>query len=251
MALPERQPGTRPEVPQLYYLNTGLPTKYPVWTGLKEELRAPDLSFGMPKRNSKPVEIFSEAEQKIKLGIPRVVKNMYHRGNFEGFWTAVGIDALSTGYFFVAIPALTAIINTAASLTDFQLVTATAVAGAARIGYKSLRKDAEALDKKHFATNSFSTGAYGITGKPYLAAGIGHLAGISAVTFGNPIGIFSIFEHDASLFTVNVVAAAIAAPSWYLYFNSRIARGEFDRTLNPIREKRHAAWEIFKKRIKR
>jgi len=142
------------------------------------------------------------------------------------------------------------VINTAASLTDSQLATVTAIATAVRIVYKSLRKDAEALDKKHFATNSFSTGVYGITGKPLLAAGIGHLVGISAVTVGNPIGILSIFGNS-SLCTVDLMAASIAAPSWYLFFNSRIARGEFDGTLNPIKEKRKAFFGEIRDKFRR
>lgn len=191
------------------------------------------------------------SKRRFRSGIPQVAKNMWHRGNLEGLTTAVGIDILSTAYFWAVIPALTAIINTAASLTDFQLAAAAAAAAAGRVIYKSLGRDAEALDKKHFATNSFSTSAYGITGHPLISAELGHLAGISAVAFGNPIGILSVLNGDASLFKVNVMAAAIAAPSWYLFFNSRIARGEFDGILNTVKKERHVLVEKIKRKIGR
>jgi len=186
-----------------------------------------------------------------KLGVPQVVKNIYHRGNLEGFGTALGIDALSTAYLWLSIPALTAVINTAASLTDFQLAVAAAATVGGALGLKSLRKDAQTLSDKHFGTNTFGTAAYAITGKPRLSALIDHALGYSFVAVGNPVGIASLLTGDKSLLSLDFLATSIALPIWYFSFNSIIDCGGFDGIINPIREKRHAAWNKLKQKIKR
>jgi len=253
MTLSEREPGrnTRSTLPenQLSVVNSSILQPEAHLYGGK--LSGLELVWSASKEDTQTVTDTSSSRRKFKPGIPRVVKNMYHRGNFEGFTTAVGIDALSTVYLWAIIPALTAVINTAASLTDFQLAAAAALTAAGRIGLKSLRKDAEALDKKHFGTNTFSTTAYGVTGNPLLSAGFGHFAGYSAVTFGNPIGFFSILTGNTSLLTLDFMATSIAVPSWYLFFNSIIVRGGFDKILNPIKEKRHTLSDKIKQTIKR
>jgi hypothetical protein len=235
MALPERGPAGVSEQPKLSFPDGSL-FEYPVWTGVKEELRTPDLSFDMPKR-------------KLKPEIPQVLKNIYHRGNLEGLGTALGIDVLSTAYLWLSIPALTAVINTAASVTDAQLAIPTALTAGGILGLKSLKKDAQTLRDKHFGTNTIGTAAYAMTGKPRVSAAIDHILGYSFVAVGNPVGIFSLLS-DKSLLPLDLLATSIALPAWYLLFNSLIDKGKFDRFIKPVKEKRHAISDEIKHVIK-
>ncbi|MGA2911454.1 MAG: hypothetical protein ABSE17_02325 [Candidatus Levyibacteriota bacterium] len=229
----ERKPEVTSEIPALYFLDTGLPVKYPVWTGLKEELRTEENLFtAVQERKSGPVDVYVDAYRRARQKIkPR--EYFHHVGqriNPEGWTTATATDITS---FFV-LPGAQALI--ALNLNMGLDMTAPKLAVAAALTGISLMADWYALRKKGWDISIVGCVAQAITGKPALSAMLEHtinymgpfnVVNIGAITAGIATGNFS-FLID------NITAAPFVLAPWYIVMNTLIGHGQADKVLNPI-----------------
>lgn len=246
MALPERE---RRTTPQLYFSDTGLPLKYPVWTGLKEELRSEDNLLITPPQRLEPIEIFPAAQQVTKP--PEGYFHRVHdRGNFEGFEAALAIDGFTAPFIPILHPLLTAAIYAGEKITNPELTAVVAAVIIAKQVPKSFKSDAEALRREHFDASTVGTVMYPFTGNPMFTAIAEQGINIFSVGTISPVSLLIGATRDFQVYPASIAAAAILMLGWYNFVNSAIARGELDDVLEPLKKKREAFVERIKNKIK-
>lgn len=229
-------------IPELYFTDTGLPVKYPVWEITKEELQIQDLLPVAPRPTSKTVEVFSAARQ-IAKPVKDYVGSVKQRINPEG-WAAATVTDVASWFILPAAQALIAInLNTGFDMTDPKLAIAAALSGI------SLMADRYALSKKGWDISAVGCVAIAATGKPTLSATLEH-----AINYVGPLNLVNIGAFatgNFSFLTENIMAAPFVLTPWYITMNFLIGRGQADRVINPMRRVREATVDKFKQTIKR
>ena len=237
MAFTEREPGANP--------GPSLPE-----AGSPENLPAEGLPVITRRQKFQPVEIFSNARR-----IVRPVENYFHRvhdrGNREGLEAAFAIDGFTVPFIPVAHSLITAAIYAGANITDPRL---TAAVTAAIIGVqipRSIKKDAEALHKKHFDASTVGTIMYPFVGNPVATAIAEQGANLLFIGTVSPAALIMGATGDFNIYPASIAAAGIMMPAWYTFVNSAIARGELDKVLNSLRQKQEAFIGRLKHTIKK
>jgi hypothetical protein len=245
MSLPERERGIAPEISQLYFLDTGLPVKYPVWTGLKEELRTEENLFtATPARRPNPIEVFSSARRIVRP--IEAWKSMTQRSNPEGLAAAFAVNITTAPLLLTAQTLIATTINTGANMTDPKL---TAIVVAAAIGgatYKGIRASAEALRKQRHSATPVGGLAYAITGRPTLSAVAEHAFNYAVVGLLNPLTGYAWLTHNPQ-FLAEGMAAAPLVLTWCIPANSLIASGKVAEALDPLKQIRETVWQRIKR----
>jgi hypothetical protein len=240
MTLSEKEPGRTPKIPKLYFLDTGLPVRYPVWTQLKEELRTKEnLLPIIPEQKAKTVDIFSAA-RKISKPIENYGHRVFQRGNLEGLGAAFTIDSTTAPFISVAQSLIATAIYVGENITDPRLTAVTAAGIALFLARRSVKKDAIALEKEHFDASTVGTLMYPFIGNPMAAAIAEHGVNFFLVGTLSPVAIAALVTGDSRIYSASIEAAAIMLPAWYYFVNSAIGRGELDDVINPIKKKRQA-----------
>src|ERR1035437_11113307 len=123
MALSERGQGGNPgpDLPESNLPAACATSIEPEGSLYNGDLSGLKLVWSASEENAQTVMDLSLARRKLKLGAPHIVKDIRERGNLEGCSTSLGINALSTAYLWLSIPALSAVISATASSTDIQL----------------------------------------------------------------------------------------------------------------------------------
>ncbi len=251
MTLSERGQERDLGMPKLCYADTGLPVKYPVRTGLKEELRSEEnLLAPIPEQTTGPIEVFSAARQVAKP-IGDYFHRVHERGNREGFEAALAIDGFTVPFIPIIHSFLTAAIYAGEKFTDPRLTAVVAGAIIAKQIPKSLIADAEALRKKHFDASTVGTIMYPFTGKAIATAIVEQGANIFFVGTVSLPSLLMGATGDHNIYPASIAAAAIMMPAWYKFVNSAIARGELDQVLNSLRQRQEAFIGGVKDRIKK
>jgi hypothetical protein len=247
MALSERE---RVTMPQLYFSDTGLPLEYPVWTAVKEELRAGEQLPITSERTTKPVEVFSSVKQIVKP-VANYLHRVHDRGNLEGLEAAFAIDGFTAPFIPIIHPLLTAAIYAGEKIISPELTAVVAVALIAKQIPKSLKSDAEALRSEHFDASAVGTIMYPFTGNSMFTAIAEQSINIFSVGTVSPASLIIGATGDFNIYPASIAAAAIMMPAWYNFVNSAIARGELDEVLEPLKKKREAFVERIKNKIKK
>jgi hypothetical protein len=242
----ERRPEGTSGIAKLYFSDTGLPVKYPVWEVTKTELRTENLPPVTPEQKSGPVEIFSAASQVAKP-IENYAHRVAQRIHPEGWTAALTTDATSI-FVLPGAQALIALnLHAGMDMTDPKLAVAAALTGI------SLITDWYALHKKGWDISIVGCIAQAISGRPSLSAIAEHainyigpfnLVNIGALAAGIATGKFS-FLAD------NIMAAPFVLAPWYIVMNTLIGHGQADKVLNPIKKAEDATWDRIKQAIKR
>lgn len=199
--------------------------KYPVLTGLKEELRTDDIFTAMPE---KPKGI----RQRIKP---------------EAWTAALATDATSV----VVLPFVQGLIalntHTELDITSPKLAAATALTAV------SLLADWYALRKKGWDISIVGCIVQAISNRPSLSAITEHainyigpfnFVNIGAIAAGVETGNFS-FLID------NILSAPFVLAPWYIVMNTSIGHGQAERFLKPIKRAENATWGKIKQAVKR
>jgi hypothetical protein len=175
---------------------------------------------------------------------------VHDRGNREGLEAAFAIDGLTVPFIPIAHSLITAAIYAGANITDPRL---TAAVTAAIIGVqipRSIKKDAEALRKKHFDASTVGTIMYPFVGHPVATAIAEQGTNLLFIGTVSPAALLMGATGDFNIYPASIAAAGIMMPAWYTFVNSAIARGELDQVLNSLRQKQEAFIEGIKHVIK-
>jgi hypothetical protein len=240
----ERRLEVAAEIPQLHFLDTGLPVRYPVWTGLKEELRTEESLFSStPEQESRAVKVFSAADQFI----PKPVKNYANRVGERikpEAWTAAAATDITSIFVLPAVQGLIAL-NTHSGLD----ITSPKLAVAAALTGISLMADWYALRKKGWDISIVGCITQAFSGRPSLSAILEHTINyIGPLNFVN-IGAFA--TGNFSFMVDNIMAAPFVLAPWYIGMNLAIGHGQADRVLIPIRKVEDATLGRIKQAMKR
>jgi hypothetical protein len=236
MALSERGQGAHPEIPQLYYLDTGLPVKYPVLTGLKEELRTEENLFP------------PTSEQKSKA-VREYLDRARKRTTFKGFGSIVAFDLLvSTPILQTGEAIYTGAIDTLIKATNPQIVASIFVPLIIAATAGSIYIETKAFKNRNACATGFGMGFHTTTGNRLFSAIADH--GINFINVGtlNVVNAYAIITHDFSKVGEAYLATPLVLASWYAAVNSTIAWG--DRIVNPVKKDGKIAWGKIKHAIK-
>jgi hypothetical protein len=223
--------------PELYLSDTGLPFCSPVAMVLKEELRTEKYRpTPITEQKTGVVEIFSAA-RKIARPIGDYFHRVHERGNREGLEAAFAIDGFTVPFIPIVHSLLTAAIYAGANITDPRLTAAAAVAIIGVQIPRSIKRDAEALRKKHFDASTVGTIMYPFTGRAIATAIAEQGANIIAVGTVSLPSLLMGATGDLNIYPASIAAAGIMMPAWYTFVNSAIAHGELDQALSSLRQK--------------
>jgi hypothetical protein len=198
-------------------------------------------SFAPTRRRFQPVEIFSEARQKIRHRA--YFHHVRQRFNPEGSTLAVSIDIASIFILPVAQALIAINLNTGIDITDPKLAVATALTGISVIAARY------SLSKKGCDISAVGCIAQAITGKPTLSAIAEHA--INYIGPFNLVNIGALVTGNLPFIVKNITAAPFVLAPWCIAMNTLIGHGQADRVLNPIRKIEDATWGKITDRISR
>lgn len=184
-----------------------------------------------------------------KINPVRYAHDVYNRGNLEGLATAGAIDGITAPFIPIIQPLIATAIYTGESITDPSLAAAVAATTISGLTLISIRKDAEALRKEHFDASTIGTILFPFMGSPLASAIADHGINYFFVGTISPAAAIALASGDIKFYSASLLASSLMMPIWYTFVNSAIAKGELDRVINPIKEKRLAFQNKIKQAI--